>query len=80
MFYLLGEIKSAGSCKYYLYRSQGKDRGFYTCRSGYLAEGPLPEKYMRQTIIMDAHGDPKVYLPLLEQVASISSALSESYA
>ena len=79
MFYLLGEIKSAGSCKYYLYGLRGVDSGYYTCRGGSLAEGPFPEKYMRQTIVMDSHGDPKVYLPLLEQVASISSALSKSY-
>ena len=36
--------------------------------NGSLDEGPFPEKYMRQTIIMDAHGDPKVYMPILEQM------------
>ena len=65
MFYFLGGIKSDGVSKYYSYKLQGRDRGYYTWLNGSLDEGPFPEKYMRQTIIMDAHGDPKIYMPIL---------------
>ena len=79
MFYILGGIGSVGLHKTYAYKLRGKDRGYYTWLDGSLEEGPFPEKYMRQTIIMDAHGDPKVYMPILERVYNFSSALSKSY-